>query len=247
MYCPGAPEVVDSWLVDDGRIRDLTAHVDRFTRSTGLARGLVVEHVLLLLEELPQSGRWFPRIELCGGHVHTRTRPAPPVAHTATLVTHGPDPRRRPTVKGPDFPLQERLRTAARAAGADDALLTDPDGHVVESVFGSVLWWQDGSLVVPRTSALLPSVTRAAVLDLENAPVRRADLRPDQLRDADEVWLLSALHGIRTVVAVDGSPMADDGRRDHWQRRLVATARPIDHWRQVLTNIGARPTERTSA
>jgi branched-subunit amino acid aminotransferase/4-amino-4-deoxychorismate lyase len=208
-----------------------------------MPRTLVVEHVLILLEGLSRSGRWFPRIELCGAHVHARVRPAPPAAVTATLVTHGLDPRRTPRVKGPDFPLQEQAREAARRVGADDALLTDEDGFVVESAFGSVLWWEDGELVAPRSSAVLPSVTRAAL-----NPTRREFIRPAELRDADEVWLLSALHGIRTVEAVDGhaTNRPRDPRRDDWQRRLVDTARPIEHWQKALTT-PVRPQERTPA
>jgi len=243
--CAAPLRYCESWLVDHGRSRLLDAHAARMAASLrpyGVPRTDVLAALLALVDAVPDDGQWFPRLEWCGEHFHQRVRRLGDgaVRSTARLVTGGPDPRVQPRHKGPDFDTQDKLRAYAVQHGGDDALLVDAAGAVTESAYGSVLWWRDGALYTPDTDQVLPGITRAAVLRLaaeDAVAVRRAPIEPAALVDVDEIWLLSALHGIRQVVALDGRtlPAPSGSRRPDWQRRLTELARPAPMWRDPLT------------
>ncbi len=154
----------DSWLVDDGRARALDRHRRRFADACGQAAGLgaagpapasLDAFWAAVRARLPDAGRWFPRVELSGDQRATRlslrVRPAPPTSATVRVwLGREPDPRRFPRRKGPDLPSLARLRARASAAGADDALLVDADGVLLEAAHAGVLWWEGGMLCRPR-------------------------------------------------------------------------------------------------
>jgi para-aminobenzoate synthetase/4-amino-4-deoxychorismate lyase len=82
---------------------------------------------------------------------------------------------------------------AARADGVP--LLVDGDGSVLEAAWGNV-WAIEGDRLItpPADGRILPGVTRARLLALEpEATEERLTL--DRLRDADGVFLTSALRG----------------------------------------------------
>ena len=67
--------VADSWLVDEGRVRALDVHRDRFAGSVDAATaGMpgrptpddVDAFWTAVVARLPRTGRWFPRVELVG-------------------------------------------------------------------------------------------------------------------------------------------------------------------------------------
>lgn len=183
----------------------------------------------------------FPQILLgdAPGMLSIDPRPITPdrLSATARLITHpGPDQRTRPHIKGPDFPFQTAVRKAAVRAGADDALLLGPDGTIRETAFGTVVAWRDGALVSAAPVGRLPSTTEEALIAAAEADGLRtttAPLTPAELRDADAVWLLSALHTIREVTHVDGAPVGlAAGRgatpsRGSFQQRLWAGAQDL--------------------
>jgi branched-subunit amino acid aminotransferase/4-amino-4-deoxychorismate lyase len=119
------------------------------------------------------------------------------------LVGPPGDPRRLPCRKGPDLPLLLALRERARAAGADELLLCDEAGALREGALSSLLWWEDDVLCTTPGEHTLPGITRALVLDLarrDGIAVRVRSPSPQELAGR-EVWLTSALHGIRVVSA----------------------------------------------
>ncbi|GGS61115.1 hypothetical protein GCM10010156_19850 [Planobispora rosea] len=244
----GEPAVVDSWLVAEGRVRDLALHGRRFLRSCEqLVPELPSAAVRRFLDEvwqwLPGHGRWFPRIEAYGGAeplLALWPRPAPEHAPgEVTLWTPPePDPRRRPTVKGPDLRVLARLRDRAEAAGADDALLHDADGTVLETAHSALVWWRGGTLCVPEaTLPVLPSVTRDHLERLAacwNFPVRHDRVTLDEVPEL-EVWTLNALHGLRPVRAwIDRAGRTRPGRISaraaEWQQAVRhRTVLPAPH------------------
>jgi branched-subunit amino acid aminotransferase/4-amino-4-deoxychorismate lyase len=89
-----------------------------------------------------------------------------------------------------------------------------------------VLW------AVPDDAPILDGVTRRLLLDLaaaEGVEVRYR--RPTAaVLDGHEVWLTSALHGIRAVTsstAPGGLPAGPARRAPAWQARLEVLAAPI--------------------
>lgn len=223
----------DSWLVVDGAVLDLDAHLARFGDTAIPVVGTTEFDAFWAAASaaLPATGVWFPRVELelvrDAPRLSLRVREAPPRRTTAVLATwRGADPRTAPTVKGPDLSALQRLRTTVQPLGADEAVLLAGDGSVVEGAYSALLWWRGGVLHQPSpTLARIPSVTAAAIVRLADelgVPVRAEAVPPAEL-DGAEVWVCSALHGIRMATGwVDGPSLRQDpARRERWARLLA--------------------------
>lgn len=226
----------DSWLVDGGAVRGYDAHWERFggwAHELGVRAEERSAFRAAVTAQLPRDGRWFPRVEVVGDRgswLQLRMRPAEPVATRARVIVAPPgDPRVRPTWKGPDVDLLHALRDRATAAGADELLLCDADGRLVEGVFDSLMWWQDEALCTTPPERTLAGVTRRLLLEL--AGERGVELRAYSPLPAElagrETWLTNALHGIRVVTAWGEQAAAPATRAEHWRAALARTARPI--------------------
>ncbi|MEU0693034.1 aminotransferase class IV [Streptomyces niveus] len=235
----GTVLVIDSWLVDEGRVRGLDRHAERFGSACDRFSGPGAERTNRFLravaESLPARGRWFPRVELVETGSRTRLRmwlrPAPPRTATVRLwTTTETDRRRLPAVKGADLDHLASLRAAATTAGADEALLVSTEGHVVEGASTSIVWWRGDTLCGPPPGpGLLPGITRSLLGEL----ARTAGLQvvTEQATAPDlaglPVWTLNALHGIRPVTEGLGRFQDTDAEKaERWQSRLAALAVP---------------------
>jgi branched-subunit amino acid aminotransferase/4-amino-4-deoxychorismate lyase len=206
-----APLVIDSFLVDDGRVRALERHVRRFAASCATLRGVDEETVatfaIASVRQIPLTGQWFPRFELLDDNdrpcLALRVRRAPARRLTATVwLGAGEVPRVAPTVKGPDLGVLSDLRRDARRTGADEALLSDAAGHALETSQSSLIWWRGDVLCcVPDDVAALPGITRQLLIELAEGTGQRVErelVRPVEL-DGLEGWMVNALHGLRVV------------------------------------------------
>ncbi|MFS8103093.1 aminotransferase class IV [Lentzea alba] len=230
----GMVRVIDSWLVDDGRVRGFGLHAQRFGAACSRFSGPETDGFLrAVAESLPAQGRWFPRVELVetGSRLRLRLwlRPAPPRTATVRLWNSGPDRRSLPAVKGVDLDHLAALRTAALAAGADEALLLSPEGHVLEGSTTSIVWWRGDTLCGPPPGpGLLPGITRALLGELAGQVVPET-ATPAELSEIP-VWTVNALHGIRPVAEGLGRLCEEDlVVAEHWQSRLDSCA---DHVRR---------------
>lgn len=238
---PSTIEVADSWLVEEGLVRGLDLHRERFLTSIprSRARGLDPDAFWdEAVASLPRTGSWFPRVELReqlgAPQLLFRLREAPVRQRSVVLTTHtGRDPRTRPTVKGPDLSAMIRLRTEAQTRGADEAVIVSPEGWIVEGSTTSICWWRGSTLCIPdRTLPRVDGVTVRTVLALATAlgiDISEERALPEEL-DEHEVWALNALHGIRMVTAWQGGPPStaeDPGRLSRWRLRLDALRRPL--------------------
>jgi branched-subunit amino acid aminotransferase/4-amino-4-deoxychorismate lyase len=208
----------DSWLVEDGRARAVERHWARFSAAAGSD---LTQFRAEVERAIPAGGRWFPRIELHDdGELAFHVRPAPPREATVTAWIAGDDPRTAPRIKGPDLERLGALRRRAAAHGAQEAVIADRDGRLLEGAYTSLLWWEGETLcAVPDDAPILPGITRALLIELAGAVELRRPA-PDEL-DGRETWLVSALHGIRAVTRWVGGPVAGEATRAAgWQRRL---------------------------
>lgn len=224
--------VVDSWLVTDGLVRGMYYHEERFRRGCAalipLAADTIMNFLIDLRERLPDTGMWFPRVEAhCENppRLNLLLRAAPALTESLTLSSvPESDPRRHPTVKGPDLAMLAALRERAVSAGADDVLLLTSDGIVLEAAHSALVWWRGDTLCIPDPGlAVLPSVTVRLLLELTQAQPERCLI--DDLSDA-EVWSVNALHGIRTVSGL-GSGHINDKRLARYRDLLGAVAAPV--------------------
>ncbi len=233
----------DSWLVDEGRVRSLQSHFDRFTSAV---QHVSPEHLKYLpdffaavTEKLPRTGRWFPRVEIhCDesltDHLHLRLREAPEQLTFARLWTLDEvDPRSNPLIKGPDLSLGQQLRRRANLHGADEAVLLNTEGIVLEGALSSIVWWRGDVLCAPGDDvAWLPSVTRDQVLAIAEQSgyeTRFEYVRPQELAGL-EIWILSSLHGIRVVTEWNDLPFAPAkaAHVDAFNRRLRLLSTSLD-------------------
>jgi hypothetical protein len=222
--------VADSWFVTDGTALALNLHRDRFLAS---AQG-ADEFWDAAIAAIPRVGDWFPRVEaLDTGRLQLRLRSAPTRTTSVRVAQlRGPDPRKVPLVKGPDLDAMRRLRTAAQAHGADEAVILTPDGYVVEGSYSAIAWWRGSILCYPPdefervnsvTARSLRTLATALGVDTLAEPVTPAEL------DGCEVWALNALHGARIITAwIDGPELAEQpGRLGVWNERLARLRKPL--------------------
>src|SRR5581483_10762689 len=103
---------------------------------------------------------------------------------------------------------QIRARSEADAAGADEALLLNTDGVVVEGTSCNLFWLDRDTLSTPpATSGILPGVTRAAVLEIAGLlrlKTKETALRPEELRQATGIFLSLSSLGLIEAQSLDG-------------------------------------------
>jgi len=223
--------VADSWLVDEGRVRALQLHLERFRGSCaelGADDSQLAAALEALDDAIPAEGRWFPRVELGTDHALMLTlRPAPPAENEVVAwLSPMPDTRSLPRRKGPELLQLGQLRKQAAEHGAGEAVLRDAEGRLLEGAYSSLLWWEGETLcAVPDTAPVLPGITRRLLLEMaaEEGVDQRYVLPEPQQLEGREVWLVGSLHGIRVVSDwVDGTLTAGAPQRaPAWQQRLA--------------------------
>ena len=215
----GATLIAESFLVAEGKLHASAAHETRFAHSLHAIDGGVRESELIdfwraVWQLLPATGNWFPRIEAYktpAGEVQLACwiRSAPPLKDTVTLwVYKGEDPRKTPTVKGPEVAELEGLRVLAELQGAEDAVLTGR-GLALEITRAAIMWWEDDTLCyVDTRENILLSTTVVTVIDVAKKlgyKTKPATIAAAELAE-HETWAVNALHGIRLVTAWHESP-----------------------------------------
>jgi branched-subunit amino acid aminotransferase/4-amino-4-deoxychorismate lyase len=228
-------KVADSWLVENGRARSIDSHFRRFETwvsaiSSECAKSLP-EFFEAVRALVPREGRIFPRIEYhaeadAPDHLYLRLREAPDQLGSVSLWTlPEPDPRENPTVKGPDLSLGMQMRRNAKMHGADEAVITDLDGYVLEGALSALVWWRGEKLYSTSASLpWLPSITRDEVFAIANQ--MGIATGTEKVKPADliglEIWALSSLQGIRPVSEWIGlgGPVAAAVRVEAFIKRL---------------------------
>jgi branched-chain amino acid aminotransferase len=107
---------------------------------------------------------------------------------------------------------QVLARAEADASGAQEALLMNTDGFVVEGA-SSNLFWISGETICtpPLTSGVLAGVTRAIIFELcakVGYPVREETVQHAQLLQSNGLFLSLTSVGIAEGISVDRKPLA---------------------------------------
>jgi branched-subunit amino acid aminotransferase/4-amino-4-deoxychorismate lyase len=234
------PQIIDSWLLNEGKVRALDRHEARFAHGCnqlmGESANESVRHFLAAVRAgLPRRGLWFPRLEANRSNQLTLwLRPAPPLQTSTVLwVPASPDPRQWPTLKGPDLAVLTKLSQQANQVGADDALLYLTDGTVLETSRAALLWWRGSTLCLPdQQLPMLRSVTVELLVELarrHGVTVRYEHCHLAELIELP-VWTANALHGLRRVCQWIKCP----------NRGLIqaAPSLPLHPWHEALQASG---------
>ena len=136
------------------------------------------------------------------------------------LLTTATDPLVRaaspwllPGVKTISYAVNMAAQRAARARGADDAVLVGLGGELLEAPTAN-LWWRTGhTLHTPSLDlGILAGITRTVLRELApglGLKVLEGVFTAEDLAAADEAFLSSSTREIMPVVEVDGAPVAD--------------------------------------
>lgn len=104
----------------------------------------------------------------------------------------------------------------AQQQGADDALLLNTQGTVVESSGANVFWFEEQGLATPTLeSGALHGVTRDIILNIveqQGIPCQELDIQLKELQSKTGLFLTQSTRGIIAIHELDGVPMASDPR-----------------------------------
>jgi branched-chain amino acid aminotransferase len=98
----------------------------------------------------------------------------------------------------------------AQSRGFDEALLLNERGEVSECTSANVFIARGGEVhTPPLDSGCLPGVTREILLEairVEGIRIREGRIRPEDLREADEIFVSSTTRNLLPVLSIDGIP-----------------------------------------
>jgi branched-chain amino acid aminotransferase len=206
----GAFEVIRLY---QGRPFALVDHLDRLERSAAAIqlefdRSALEREIDVLLAEAGAAEGQLRLIVTRGNRRIAATEALPPHGETLRLatVTYSPSVILN-GVKSLSYAANMQATRLAEAQGADEAVLIQPDGTVLEPPTSSVFWVSpQGKL---RTSSLdsgvLESITRdrlVKALDVEEGAWPVADLRA-----AKEAFLASTTREVQPVASIDGNDL----------------------------------------
>ncbi len=158
------------------------------------------------------------------------------VAETQRIPARSVDPR----AKNFHWADLTRGQFEAHDRGADFCVLLDEDGHVTEGPGFNLFVVADGRLATPD-AGVLEGLTRQSVIELAREMDLAVAVRPvtvAELRDADEILLVTTAGGIMPASRIDGRIMGNDRpgpvfRRLHdtfWDKRAAGWhATPVDY------------------
>jgi branched-chain amino acid aminotransferase len=207
----GAFEVIRLY---EGKPFALVDHLNRLQRS-GAAIELEFDRAALeaeieaLLSELGEADGQLRLIVTRGGRRLAMTEPIPAhadsvsvatVTYCPTVILNG--------VKSLSYAANMQATRLAKAQGADEAVLVQPDGIVLEPPTSAIFWVSpQGALRTPALdNGVLESITRdrlVKALQVEEGAWPVADLRA-----AQEAFLASTTREIQSVSAIDGVELA---------------------------------------
>lgn len=140
-----------------------------------------------------------------------------------------------PTVKGCGHYTNSILAAQEAAAnGAVEAILLNADGTVAEATGENVFFVKGGRLTTNgEASNILPGITRASVLTLASdlgIPTEVRPFRPEELFEADEVFLTGTAAEVTPVAAIDDRaiPCGGDGVTARLQKAYFDAVRGRD-------------------
>ena len=102
-------------------------------------------------------------------------------------------------------------KQAAEAAGAFDAIYTDPDGTVTEGTVFSIVWRRNEKLITAPAESVLPGTAQTLLIERAHAAGYTAQEERFSVADlqaADEVMITNSLFGCLPVQSIDGVAIA---------------------------------------
>ena len=132
----------------------------------------------------------------------------------------------------------------AVSAGADEALLLDPEGYVAEGSGENVFIVKNGTIYTPEVTACLNGITRATVLALASQfgiPIVEKRITRDEVYIADEAFFTGTAAEVTPIRELDNRQIGE-GRRGPVTEKLqkayfdLVTGQTAEHaeWRTLV-------------
>lgn len=220
-----------------GQMVDLDPHLDRLDRSLGELsmpapmgrRALVQIFRTVILKNRVRDGFLYVQVtrgEAPRDHAFPASvRPSLVVtcrrfdfgairarAETGVSVLTQPDQRwGRCDIKSIQLLPNCAAKTAARDAGAFEAVLLDREGYITEGSSTNMWIVKDGALITRSTDDnILSGITRASLMGLAQKRQIRIEERrftPQDAVEAQEMFLTSSTGGVTAITTLDNSPI----------------------------------------
>jgi branched-chain amino acid aminotransferase len=235
------PGCYTSARADHGRVLHLERHVRRLVRDaellgigavdpaacrealSALARAAFADAAgVVRLQAGPGAGgaaQLIGAVRTLGPDPASWTAVVSPVAHPGP----GPGSTAKSTARG----VFDRAIGHAHSAGADEALLLDRAGRLVEGARSSIVVLRaDGALVTPPLARGAQAGIGRSLLLERVAALEESDVGGEELAAARGIAIVNAVRGVRAIVALDGRPVGG-GARTPWTEQLAhAFSRP---------------------
>jgi len=230
----------ETLLAVDGQVRHVEAHLARMAagcETLGLppldrdrARALIVaaqraaglttgRAAVRLTLTAGSGGRGLDRPEAPVAELFAACAAAPPAGAPARAVVatvrrnEGSPASRLKTLSYLDNVL---ARAEARAAGADEALMLNNQGHLACASAGNLFWLDSEGLATPALDCgVLAGLARGRVMAAAaglGIAVREARAGIEALATARAAFLTNSLTGVRPLVSLDGRALGEDPR-----------------------------------
>lgn len=194
-----------SFRMLNGHVRNLDGHLRRLGLDADLKEVFLSELRLMFQEFTAQGDKAAnPIVYVSGDQWQIKMRPDRPFESMIMVDAMGHlDKRSRPLIKGPDLPWLSTRMEVSRSRGADEGILVDRAGNVIEGIYSHIVAFSDEQAIVSGHSRTMPSVTAEQVVNelrdqSLDVVMRSHGFSLDDLMDA-EVWFLNAFSGIRRV------------------------------------------------
>jgi branched-chain amino acid aminotransferase len=121
-------------------------------------------------------------------------------------------------------------RTAARAAGYDEAIFLNEQGYLAEGSTTNIFLASNGELITPSLeSGVLPGITREAVLEIaraSNIKVMERQVELKELIEAEEAFFTNSIVELMPLTWVEGKPIGT-GKPGQLSKELLAAYRKL--------------------
>lgn len=203
--------VLETVLIEDGRIRLLHRHLLRLRQAGATAGQIEAVRVLARTWTRTVTAPTVVRFDITPDAMVSSAARAPATTDPVRLVTVGgydPADRAREQKRASRGWANDAEVEAARRDG-DEPLLVSTDGRIGETTRASLfLIDHAGRIATPPACGILPGVTRSWVV--ESGAREDQPLHLDDLTAVRAAFITSAGRGVVPVATIDGRPLARD-------------------------------------
>lgn len=241
--------IFETFRIVDGQIFRMTDHLQRLVRSAAglqLALPMPVDDIAAALRQtIVRSGlaNCFTKLLVTRGSGNApvlnhqglaseliivaspamplvATRSAGPAISAATVSTRKTSPAALdPRIKSLNYLNIIQSRIEANGLGADESILLDDQGRVVEASVYNIIVAHGGCLTTPASGCLegITLDTVIAAAESTGTAVQRRDIYPNDLAVADEIILTSTAVGVIPVTELNGNPVGAGSPGPKWK------------------------------